>query len=81
MVDRLAWSQVGQLLIPGVQVVLEEVEVELGVDEARRDEYIRVQSVVAGQHARLGSSCDAHDAAVPIRIGEVDQIHWRGFRH
>ncbi|KUN38685.1 hypothetical protein AQJ27_43605 [Streptomyces olivochromogenes] len=79
--DRLAWSQVGQLLFPGVQVMLEEVKVKPGVEETCGDEHVCVQNVVAGQHAWLGPSCDAHDTAGSIRIGEVDQIHRSGLRH
>lgn len=77
----LAWSQAGQLLLPGVQVMLEEVKVEPGVDETRGGEYGRVQDVVAGQHGRLEPLGDAHDAAIPVRISQVDKVHRSGLGH
>ncbi len=68
-------SQGGKLLLPCVQVVRGEVDVQPGVDEAREHENIRTQDVVEHRVTGLEAPGDPHDAAVPVLVGEVNQVH------
>ncbi|KQW03312.1 hypothetical protein ASD08_44210 [Streptomyces sp. Root369] len=73
--------ELGQRLPPCREVLRGEIHLQSRVDEARGHQDVSAQDVVAGQYAGLEATGRAHNAAIAVRVLQVDQVHCLRLRH